>query len=102
MSVLICVLFTSNTSYLLIKFQSSFYRYFTVIFLFLMLPATPFHPPSSLLIHKHTHIIYLASHIISYRSVGKHVQSRDEAERNQSLTFTIPIFEPLPSQYILR
>lgn len=41
-------------------------------------------------------------HAELYQMHAEHVRSRDEAERNQTLTFTIPIFEPLPPQYIVR
>ena len=41
-------------------------------------------------------------HAERYQMRGEHVMSRHEEERCQSLTFTIPIFEPLPSQYYVR
>lgn len=37
-----------------------------------------------------------------YMMRAEHVNSYDETERNQTITFTIPIFEPLPSQYYVR
>eukprot|EP00041_Stephanoeca_diplocostata_P037706 m.1438323 g.1438323 ORF g.1438323 m.1438323 type:complete len:1940 (+) comp25090_c1_seq3:91-5910(+) len=37
-----------------------------------------------------------------YQMRAEHVNSDDETERNQTITFTIPIFEPLPSQYYVR
>lgn len=41
-------------------------------------------------------------HAERYNMLQEHVTSRNEEERNQTLSFTIPIFEPLPSQYYIR
>ena len=41
-------------------------------------------------------------HSESYLLRREHVTSAHEEERNQSISFTIPIFEPLPAQYIVR
>lgn len=41
-------------------------------------------------------------HAELYHLRAEHVRSKVETERNQTLTFTIPIFEPLPTQYYVR
>ena len=41
-------------------------------------------------------------HAELYLLRAEHVRSRIEEERNQTITFTIPIFEPIPAQYYIR
>lgn len=41
-------------------------------------------------------------HAELYNLRADHVRSKIETERNQTLTFTIPIFDPLPAQYYVR